>query len=130
MGEVSAVFEDEGEEGVAGFHDGHECGGVCLCAGVWLDIGVFAVEELFCSVAGELFYGVVVCASAVVASSWVALGVFVGHAGACGGGDGGGGVIFGGDEFDGVLLAGAFLGDDVGDLGIGCGDGFDDCLVD
>jgi len=32
VGEVAAVFEDEGEEGVAWFHDGHECGGVCLCA--------------------------------------------------------------------------------------------------
>jgi len=97
---------------------------------VWLDIGVVAVEELFCSVAGELFDGVVVGASAVVASAWVAFGVFVGHAGACGDGDGGGGVVFGGDEFDGVFLAGAFLGDDLGDLLVGFGDGVDDCLVD
>lgn len=32
VGEVSAVFEDEGEEGVSGFHHGHERGGVCLGA--------------------------------------------------------------------------------------------------
>ncbi len=97
---------------------------------MWLDIGELAAEEFFGSVAGELFDGVVVCASAVVATAWVAFGVFVGHAGACGDGDGGGGVVFACDKLDGVFLAGAFKSDDVGDLLVGGGDGVDDCLVD
>lgn len=101
MGEVSAVFEDEGCEGVAGLHEGHECGGVCLCTGVWLDVCVGAVEELFGAFACEVFDAVVVFAPAVVSAAWVALGVFVGEACSHGVHDSGGDMVLAGDEFDG-----------------------------
>lgn len=97
---------------------------------MWLDIGELASEEFFGAIACELFDGVVVGASAVVAASGVAFGVFVGHAGSGGDGDCGGGVVFARDELDRVFLTVTLGGDDVGDLGVGGADGVEDGLVD
>ena len=99
--EVSAVFEYEGGEGVAGLEHGHHGCHVGLGTGVGLDIGVFAAEELFGAVAGELFDLVVIFASAVVSAAWVSFRVFVGEACSHCVHDRFGDMVFGGDEFDG-----------------------------
>ncbi len=117
--EVSAGGEVEGDELVTGVHEGHEGGEVSVGAGVGLDVGEAAVEELFCAVDGEGFDLVVVATGLVVASVGVTFGVFVGEAGACGGHDGRGDVVFGGDELEGGFLTFCLEGDEFGDLRVG-----------
>ncbi len=99
VSQVTAVREVHGEEGIAWFHDGHEDGHVGLRACVGLDVGVLGSEELAGTFAGEVFDDVDMFAAAVIASSGVAFGVFIGQDGADGFLDGCGGVVFRGDEF-------------------------------
>jgi hypothetical protein len=122
VGEVAAVGEVHGEDFVSGFEDREVDSGVCLGAGVGLDVGVGCAEELFGAIDGELFDDVDVFAAAVPAFSGVTFGVFVGEEGALGLHDGGGGEVFGGDEFDVVPLAVFFCDDGLIDGGVGDGD--------
>jgi hypothetical protein len=81
-----------------------------------LDVGEFAVEELFGAFDGEGLDLIVIATGLVVASVGVAFGVFVGEAGSGGGEDRGGDVVFGGDEFEGGFLSLGLKGDEFGDL--------------
>ncbi len=123
VGEVAAVGEIEAEDGVAGGEQGHEGGGVGLRAGVGLDVGVLGAEELFGAVAGEGFDDVGELATAVVAFSGVALGVFVGKDGAGGLEHGARDEVLGGDHLETFVLAENFVLDLFGDLRIGGGEG-------
>ena len=82
-----------------------------------------AVEKLLGAVAGEVFDNVDELAAAVVAFAGVAFGVFVGEGRGGGGHDGRGDVVFGGDKFEGGLLAAGFVGDGLPELGVFLGDG-------
>ncbi len=96
---------------------------------MWLDVGVFCAEQLTGSIPCQVFDDIDIFAAAVVASSGVAFGVFVGEYGTGGFHDSGAGVVFGGDEFEAVDLSAAFVGEggpelrvtglDVGVLGAG-----------
>ncbi len=123
MGEVAAVVEVEAHDGVAGCEGGEEDSLVGLAAGVGLDVDVVAAEELFGAIAGEIFDDVDELAAAVVALAGIAFGVFVGERGRGGGEDGGGDVVFGGDEFQRRFLALRFVADGLPESGIGLGDG-------
>ena len=122
VGEVAAVAEFDGGEGVAGIEQCELNGEVGVGAGVGLDVGVGAAKHFFGAIDGEGFDGVVVLAAGVVALAGVAFGIFVGHDRALGGHDGGAGVVFTGDHFEGVLLPLGFGSDEFGDDGI---DGFE-----
>lgn len=75
-----------------------------------LDVGVFCAEQLAGSIPRQIFDDIDIFAAAVVASSGVAFGVFVGEDGAGGFHDSGAGVVFGGDQFESVDLSAAFSG--------------------
>ena len=92
MGEV------EREDGVARLQDRKIHGGVGLTAGVRLDVGVIAAEELLDPLAGQLLNGVHVLAAAVVALTWIAFGVLVGEDRTEGLENGLRDVVFGGDH--------------------------------
>lgn len=118
VGEVSAVGEVHGQDGVAGLELGEVDGHVGLAAGVGLDVDVVAAEDLFGAVAGEVLGLVDDFAAAVVAFGGVAFGVLVGEHGAHGGHDGARGEVLGGDQLDLAVLAPILFDDDVGDLGV------------
>ena len=100
MREVAAMGEVETHECVAGFHASHEHGHVGLSAGVRLHVGIFSPEELFDTVAAEVFHDVDYFATAVVAVAGIAFGVFVGEAGAHGAHHFIAHEVFRSDEFD------------------------------
>src|SRR5699024_9845551 len=118
---MPAGVEAHAEDGVAGFNQGEEDGGVGLGAGVGLDVGVVAVEQLPGAVDGELFGDVDVFAAAVAAFAGVAFGVFVGELAALGFHHLGAGVVFRGDQFDVVFLTLDFGGNGGGQGGVGVG---------
>ncbi len=123
VGEMAAVGEIHGQDAVAGLEDGEVDGHVRLAAGVGLDVDVLGAEELPGAVDGELLDDVHVLATAVPAAPGVALGVFIGEAGALGFHHGAGGEILRGDELDVLELALCLVPNGVGDLGIGLGEG-------
>ena len=122
MGEVAAMGEIHGEDAVAGLEDGEVDGHVGLAAGVGLDVGVLGAEELAGAIEGELLDDIDILAAAVPALAGVALGVFVGEAGALGLHDGAAGEVFGSDELDVFELAKGLAADGIGDLGIDLGE--------
>ena len=108
---MAAVGEVHGEDFVAGLEDAEIDGHVCLAAAVGLDIDMFGAEEEPGAVDGKLLDDIDVFAAAVPAASGVALGVFVGEAGALRFHDGAAGEVLGGDQLDVFGLA-FFLGAD------------------
>ena len=79
VGKMAAVREIKTEDCIAGGEQRHVCRCVGLGAGVGLYVDVFRGEELFRTVAGEVFDDVGELASAVVAFARVALGVLIGE---------------------------------------------------
>ena len=77
--QVPARIEIEAHEGVARLEQREEHRLVHLAAGVRLDIGEVAVEQLLGAVDGQLLGDIHVLAAAVVALARIALGIFVGH---------------------------------------------------
>jgi hypothetical protein len=123
VSEVAAHSEVEAEDGVAGIEDSHVGGGVGLGAGVRLHVGVLGAEDLFGAITGEVLDHVSVLASAVVAASRIALGIFVGEDGACGFEDSAADEVLGGDHLQAVVLAANFIVDGGGDFGVVEGEG-------
>ena len=123
VGEVAAIGEGHGEDGVAGLEHGEVDGHVGGGAGVGLDVDVLGPEEGFGAVDGEAFDVVDEFAPVVVALAGEAFGVFVGEEGALGLADGAGDVVFGSDEFDVARLAPGFGEDGGADLGVGVAEG-------
>ena len=122
VGEVAAVGEVEAEDGVTRLEDGHVGGGVGLGAGVRLHVGVLGAEDLFGAVAGEVLDDVREFATAVVAFAGIAFRIFVGEDRACGLEHGAADEVLGGDHLEALVLAGDFVGDGLGDGGIGFGE--------
>ena len=77
--EVAALIERHAHELVAGLQQRHEHRLVGLRAGMRLDVGERAVEQLAGAVDGELLGLVDLLAAAVVAPAGIALGIFVGE---------------------------------------------------
>ena len=122
VGEVAAVIEVEPHNGIAGGESGEEDGLVGLGAGVGLDVDVFGLEEFLRAVARQVFDDVHELAAAIVALAGIAFGVFVGQRGCGRGEDGGGNMVFGGDELEGRFLAMGFVLNGLPERGIVLGD--------
>ena len=84
MGQMTAVGKIHAEHHVAGLQHGKIDRRVGLRAAVRLNVGVFGVKELFCTVAGNVFGYVHILAAAVITTSRITLGVFIGQRGAHG----------------------------------------------
>ena len=105
VGQVTAFGQAHAHDGVARLGKGHEHGLVGLRAAVGLHVGRFSTEQLFDAVNGQLFDHIHMLAAAVVALAGVAFGVFIGQLRALGFHDGGGAVVFAGDQLNVLLLA-------------------------
>ena len=79
--------------------------------------------KLLGAVDGDIFDLVVIPAATVVACAGIPFGIFIGKDGARGFEDGGRDVVLAGDQFERGLLPLAFEADQLGDFGIGLGDG-------
>ena len=121
VGEMAAHIQLHPQHGIAGFQDGEVGGHIGLRPAVGLDIGVFGAEQFPGAVDGEGFDHIHKFAAAVVAASGVALGVLVAHQLGLRLHHGFAGVVFGGDEDDGIALAAVFAGDSVGNGGVKAG---------
>jgi hypothetical protein len=96
MGKVAAMGKVEAQDSIARLEERQENGGIGLRAGVGLYIRVSGTEEFLQAVDGQLFNLVNDFTAAVVATTRVALGIFVGQAAARGIHDGPAGKVFGG----------------------------------
>ena len=81
---VASVRQVEPHEGIARLHAGEEYRHVGLCARVGLHVGVFGAVEAADAFDGECLDLVHDLAAAVIAGPGIALGIFVGQAGAHG----------------------------------------------
>ena len=79
MREVAAVVEVQAHEGVAGIQAGKEHGGVGLCAGVRLHVGIFGSKEFADTVYCQLLYLVNNLTSTVVAVARISFSILVGE---------------------------------------------------
>ena len=102
---MAARGEIEAHEGVAGVHQGEKDALIGLAAGIGLDIGEAAIEQLAGAFDRQIFRDVDELAPPVIAPARIAFGVFVGHDRALRLEHGAGDDVFRGDEFDSVALA-------------------------
>ena len=84
MGQMTAVGKIHAEHHIAGLQHGEIDRRVGLRAAMRLDIGVVGVKKLFGAVAGNVFGYVHILAAAVITTSRITLGVFIGQRGAHG----------------------------------------------
>ena len=108
VGQVSAVVQTHGKDGIAGVQQSEVNSHVCLGTGVGLHVGGFCAEEFAGALNGDLFHFVHEFATAVVAASGITFCVLVGENAALCGADGSAGEVFGSDQFDPVVLTGCF----------------------
>ena len=76
---MSAGGQVHGQDSVAWFEEGEEHGEVGLTAGMRLHIGMLCTKYFQGPVNGKLLDGIDILATAIVAFSRIALGIFVGH---------------------------------------------------
>jgi hypothetical protein len=119
VGQVAAAGQVEAEKGVARLQQGEEHRLVGLGAGMGLDIGILAPEQLLGAVDRQGLGDVDELAAAVIAPAGIALGIFVGQHRALRLDHGARDDVLRRDELDLVLLAAEFLGDRLGKLGVG-----------
>ncbi len=120
--QVAAGGEAHAEDRVARLQQGEEHRLVRLRAGMRLDVGELAAEQLLGAVDRELLGHVDIHAAAVVAPAGIALGVFVGEHAPLRLQHGGGDDVLARDQLDPVLLAVELGADGVGQLGVGLGE--------
>src|SRR3546814_13570412 len=77
--EMAALGQVHAHDGVARRYQREEDRGIGLRAGMWLDVGVVAVEHLLDAVDRQLLGNVDELAAAVIAFARLAFGIFVGH---------------------------------------------------
>ena len=116
--EVAAGVEAHAEDRVARLQQRQEHGLVRLRAGMRLDVGELAAEQLLGAVDGQLLGHVHELAAAVVAPARIAFGVFVGEHAALRLEHGGGDDVLARDQLDAVLLAGELAPDGLGQFGV------------
>ena len=110
MGQVTAGREVEAHEGIARLQQREEHRLIGLCAGMRLDIGEAAVEQLLGALDRQRFGDVDILAAAIIAPARITLGIFVGHHRALGLEHGTRDDVLRGDQLDLMLLAGELLG--------------------
>ncbi len=115
--------EIEAHENVAGLHESEEHALIGLAAGIGLDVGEAAVEQLACALDREAFGDVDKLAAAVIPSAGVAFRVFVGHHRALRLEHGARDDVFRRDQFEPIALTTEFEFDRAGDVRIGGGEG-------
>lgn len=118
VGEVAAVGQAEGEDGVAGAQKGGVGGQDRRRAGVGLHVGVLGAEQGLRPLHGEPLGDVDDLAAAVVTGARIALGVLVGQRRAEGGQDGRRAEVLGGDELERRRLPVELPEQDLGQLGV------------
>ncbi len=118
VGQVAAVVEAHGQDGVARLQQGLVDGQVGVGPGVGLDVGVLGPEQGAEAVAGQVLHLVDDLVPAVVAPARVPLGVLVGEDRARGGQHRRRGEVLRGDELQGGRLALGLLAQQAGDLGV------------
>ncbi len=119
VSQVAAVGEVEPENGVARLQDGHISRSVGLRAGVGLHVGVLGAEDLFGALARQVLDHIGEFATAVVAFARIALRVLVGKDRARGLQHSAAHEVLRGDHLEALVLAGNFVGDGLGNGGIG-----------
>ena len=107
MGQVAAVRQVHGQDGVARVQAGQKDAHVGLGAGMRLHVGLVGLEQRQGPVDGQLFDDVDELAAAVIAPAGITLRVFVRQLRTLGREDGRTGVVFGGDHLQSVLLTAA-----------------------
>ena len=123
VGEMPAGREVEPHEGVAGLHQRHEHALIGLAAGIRLDVGEAAGEQLAGALDRQIFRDVDELAAAVIAPAGIPFGVFVGHHRALRLQNRARDDVLRGDQLDLVALAAEFELDGARDFGIGVGEG-------
>ncbi len=118
VGEMAAVGQAEGEDGVAGAQQGRVGGQHGRRARVRLDVGVLGAEQPLGAVNGDPLGDVDDLAAAVVPGAGIALGVLVGERRAERGQHGRRGEVLGGDQLQGARLPLPFPEQDLRQLGI------------
>ena len=120
MRQVAARIEVEAHEGVAGLQQRQEHRLVHLAAGIRLDVGEIAAEQLLGALDGQLFGDIDELAAAIVALARIALGIFVGHDRALRLEHGARDDVLRGDQLDLMALAAELVADGAEDLRIRC----------
>ena len=123
MGQMAAGRQGHAHEGVAGLQQRQEHGLVGLRAGMRLDVGEGAAEQLLGALDRQLLGDVDEFAAAVIAPAGIALGVFVGEHRALRLEHRARDDVLRGDQLDLVLLAAQLVADRRRDLGIDFGKG-------
>ena len=122
VGQVSAMGQIHAQNGITGLYQGEKGGKICIGAGMWLDVGVIAAEQLTGTFAGDFFHHVHGVAAAVVAFAGITFGVLVGQARAHGGHHGGADDVFGSNQLNIAAFPVKFLPDGGAYLGVEPGD--------
>ena len=105
VGQVTAVVEPHGQDGVARLEERLVDGQVGVGPGMGLDVGVLGPEQRVEAAPGQVLDLVDDLVAAVVAAARIALGVLVGEDRTGGGQDGGRGEVLRGDELQRRRLA-------------------------
>ncbi len=113
----------ETKNGIARLENCHVGRGIGLRAGVRLDVGKLRAEYLFGTIAREIFYNVGILAAAVVASPWIAFGIFVGEDRSGGFEHCFGDEVLAGNHLQAFVLAEGFVVNGGGYFGVGLGQG-------
>ena len=119
VGQMAAGGEVEPHEHVARLHQRHEHALIGLAAGIGLDVGEAAGEQLAGALDRQVLGDVDELAAAVIAPAGIAFGVFVGHHRALRLEHRLGDDVFRGDQLDLVALTAELQLDRAGDLRIG-----------
>ena len=119
--QVAARIQVEAHEGVARLQQRQKHRLVHLAAGIRLDVGEIAGEQLLRPLDGQFLGDVDELAAAIVALARIALGIFVGHDRALRLEHGARDDVFRSDQLDLVALAAEFVADGAENLRIGLG---------
>ena len=117
--QVSAFSQAHAHDGVAGFQKGQKHRLVGGRAAMGLHVGGLGAKDLFDAINGQLLGNVHKLATAVVAFAGVALSILISQLRALRGHDGGGGVVFAGNQLDVLFLAGVFRCNSGKNFGVG-----------
>ena len=79
MGKVSAMVQVHPHHRIPRVQHSELHGHICLGAGMWLHIGVFAAKKFFCAFSGKVFHHIHAFAPAIIPFSWIPFCIFISH---------------------------------------------------
>ena len=109
VGQMPAVRQRHTKHGIAGLTQTHINRGIGLRPGMRLHIGVTRAKQLFCAVDGQLLGDIDIFTTAVITPRRIAFGILVGEHRALRLHHPRAGVVFGGYQFDMLLLTAFFV---------------------